>query len=204
VRLDAITADSMTPEQLALYEAIVGEGRSPRVVLDERGVVQGPFTAMLNNPRVGHAVQALGGALRFTGMLPDRARELVILTVACAWRSEFEWWSHVRIGGGVGLSDAEIAAVLTGAPIALTDPIEAATLEVARALVLRGDLDDDEYSEAIRVLGPAQVVEITALVGYYALIALQLRVFRVSVPDGIAPAFAPGTPGACDIPREGP
>ena len=55
------------------------------------------------------------------------------------------------------------------------------------ALVARGDLDDAEYREAVDHLGPAGLFELLTLVGYYATLALQLRVFRVPAPDGTAP-----------------
>jgi 4-carboxymuconolactone decarboxylase len=52
-----------------------------------------------------------------------------------------------------------------------------------RALVQVGDLDDEEYAAAVAGLGEAGVFELTTLAGYYATLALQLRVFRVGVPD---------------------
>jgi 4-carboxymuconolactone decarboxylase len=49
---------------------------------------------------------------------------------------------------------------------------------VVEALVLHGDLGDEEYARAVDELGERGVFELTALVGYYATLALQLRVFR--------------------------
>ena len=49
----------------------------------------------------------------------------------------------------------------------------------AAALAARGDLDDAEYREAGQ-LGADGLFELLTLVGYYATLALQLRVFRVS------------------------
>ncbi|MFC4114909.1 hypothetical protein [Nonomuraea zeae] len=60
-------------------------------------------------------------------------------------------------------------------PPALADPLEAAVVAVARALVTKGDLDDEEYA----VLGERALFELTTLVGYYTTLALQLRVYRV-------------------------
>jgi len=50
--------------------------------------------------------------------------------------------------------------------------------------MLRGDLDDAEYQEAVGQIGTAGLFELLTLVGYYAALALQLRVFRVPAPDG--------------------
>ena len=189
MRLDQLTKSELSAEQEALYEALIGGllggTRSAAVITDEQGYVQGPFTVMLYHPTVGHPVQELGAVLRFRGALSDRARELVILVVAAHWQSDFEWWAHERIGRGVGLTDAEIDALRTGASFTVADPVDQAALDTARALVQRADLDDAEYAAAQRSLGDEQLVEVTALVGYYAMLALQMRVFRIEAPADV-------------------
>jgi 4-carboxymuconolactone decarboxylase len=60
---------------------------------------------------------------------------------------------------------------------------EAVVARTAAALAARGDLDDTEYREAEDQLGPDGLFELLTLVGYYATLALQLRVFRVPSPD---------------------
>ena len=60
--------------------------------------------------------------------------------------------------------------------------------------MLRGDLDDAEYREAVDHLGTAGLFELLTLVGYYATLALQLRVFRVPAPDGSRPALVDTAP----------
>jgi 4-carboxymuconolactone decarboxylase len=58
----------------------------------------------------------------------------------------------------------------------------------ALALARDGDLDDQAYAAAVAELGLRPLVALTTLVGYYATLALQLRVFRVPAPDGAAGA----------------
>jgi 4-carboxymuconolactone decarboxylase len=50
---------------------------------------------------------------------------------------------------------------------------------VVRSLVDSADLDDEQYETAVRILGEQALVELSTLVGYYATLALQLRIFRV-------------------------
>ena len=74
---------------------------------------------------------------------------------------------------------------------------ECVVARTAAALVTRGDLDDAEYGEAVGHLGPAGLFELLTLVGYYATLALQLRVFRVPAPEDTAPEdTAPEGPAA--------
>jgi 4-carboxymuconolactone decarboxylase len=65
---------------------------------------------------------------------------------------------------------------------------EEAVARTVAALVARGDLDDAEYLAAVEVVGTAGLFELLTLVGYYATLALQLRVFRVPAPDGTTPS----------------
>ena len=189
MRLDHLTRTGLSAEQDALYDALLGgllgDTRSAAVITDDDGKVQGPFTVMLHHPTVGHPVQDLGAVLRFRGSLSDRARELVILVVAAHWQSDFEWWAHERIGRNVGLSDAEIDALRTGAPLTIDDAVDQAAFDAARALVRHSDLDDAEYAALQVELGDELLVEITAIVGYYAMLALQMRVFRIAAPDPV-------------------
>lgn len=192
MRLEQLTLDTLDPEQRQLYEAIVGSRPGsilPSRIADEQGRLQGPFNAMLHYPALGHPLQEVGGVLRFRGSLPARARELVILTVAEAWESEFEWWAHVRIGREVGLTDDEITAVRSSAPPALDDPVEQAALDVARAAATTADLDDDQYARASDALGNQMLIEVLTLFSYYSLLALQMRVFRVPLPHGAEYTF---------------
>jgi 4-carboxymuconolactone decarboxylase len=193
MRLPQLNETTLTPEQRELYDAIVGtrggDSLRSRNVDDTQGRIQGPFNHMLHVPALGDPMQRLGGVLRFRGELPARARELVILTVARAWESEFEWWAHVRIARDVGVTDAEIEAVFARRTPPLTDPVERAAATATIALVERADLDDAEYADAQAALGDAALIEVTALVGYYAMLALQMRVFRVTLRDDAEPAF---------------
>ena len=121
-------------------------------------------------------------AIRYRTGLAPRVREIAILLVASARDSEFERAAHERIGRAAGLTDAEIGALRHGTDPALTDPAERAAYELTQALLRRSDLDDTEYAAAETALGGQALVELSTLVGYYATLALQLRIFRVPVP----------------------
>jgi hypothetical protein len=106
--------------------------------------------------------------------------------VAAHWRSDFEWYAHEAVGRSAGLGDAELAAIRDGRHDALTGR-EAVVARTVAALVDRADLDEAEYREAVGQVGVEGLFELLTLVGYYATLALQLRVFRVPAPDGAAP-----------------
>jgi len=197
-RIPKLEPSALDEEQRALYDAIAGGRRAQGAQLfrlaDSHGRLEGPFNAFLLQPRLGSALQALGSSVRYDTGLSDRCREIAILVVAAHWRSGFEWYAHEAVGRSVGLGDAELAAVRDGRHAALAGR-EAVVARTAAALLSRGDLGDAEYREAVEHVGTAGLFELLTLVGYYATLALQLRVFRVPAPedpatDGAAP---PGT-----------
>jgi alkylhydroperoxidase family enzyme len=188
-RLPALHPDELDPEQRDVYEAIVGGPRPANVFsfVGEEGRLLGPFNAMLYSPSVGGPLQELGAALRFRTSFTKREREIATLVVAASLRSEYEWYAHERIGRRAGLTEAELTALRTGADPVLADARERIVHEAARALAADGDLSAPMYAEATATLGRGAVVELVTLVGYYTALALQLRVFRVGVPEGETP-----------------
>ena len=201
-RIPKLEPSALDDDQRSLYDAIAGGRRAqgPQLfrLVDDHGRLEGPFNAFLLQPRLGSALQALGSSVRYDTGLDDRCREIAILVVAAHWRSGFEWYAHEAVARSVGLTDPELAAV-RDAGLGDIDPEpaapdghsmltgrEAVVARTVAALAARGDLDDAQYREAVSQVGTAGVFELLTLVGYYATLALQLRVFRVPAPDDAA------------------
>jgi 4-carboxymuconolactone decarboxylase len=209
-RIPKLAPSALDAEQRSLYDAIAGgrraQGPQPFRLTDEAGRLEGPFNAFLLQPRLGAALQALGASVRYDTGLDDRCREIAILTVAAHWRSDFEWYAHEAVARAAGLTTPELAAIraapapdasdLDGRSADATAPdatapdapatlsgLEAVVARTTTALLTRGDLTDPEYRTATDHLGPDGLFELLTLVGYYATLALQLRVFRVPAPD---------------------
>lgn len=189
-RLPLLHPDALSDDQREIYDAVTGGQRlrADRLGLtDPQGRLHGPFNAMLHNATVGAPLLALGTALRFRSSFTTREREIATLVAAAHHRSDFEWYAHAQIGAAAGLSESELDALRTGADPVLADARERIVYEASRALVTDGDMIDALYGEARAVLGHSALVELTTLIGYYAMLALQMRVFRVGLPDGTAP-----------------
>ena len=188
MRLAVLSSDEMTSDQKDLYRDILSgpRGQGPRAVplASGAGGLAGPFNAMLYAPPAGHALQELGAAIRFRTELAPRIREMAILMVAQVWDSAYERASHEPIGREAGLTDEEIEALRSGTDPGFADKQEQVAYSVVRALTgpdLRtADLDDQAYDTAVAVLGERALVELSALAGYYATLALQMRIFRVA------------------------
>lgn len=180
-RIRPLTPAELAPAQEVLYDAITGgpraQGPQHFALTAEDGSLRGPFDLMLRAPAVGAAQQELGAAIRYRTGFTARAREIAILLVAARWDSAFERESHEAIARGIGFTDAEMGALRAG-DVSVFAGVERVVGE-ATVQLLDGDLADDAWDAASAALGVDGVFELTALVGYYATLALQLRVFRV-------------------------
>src|SRR3954465_9530919 len=185
-RLHNPTPEELSADQRALYDEIAAGPRSsgPQLfeLVDREGRLNGPFGIMLHSPAIGGALQAVGAAVRYRSVLSDRARELAILAVAGPWGGGLRLYAHVPLARHAGLTDEESRAAVDGGAVPFADPVERTVLQVVRALLRTSDLTDEEYAAGYEAIGEQGLVELTTLVGYYATLALQLRVFRVGLP----------------------
>lgn len=192
-RLRKLEPGELSDAQAALYDAIAGGDRardSAFPLTDGDGALVGPFNCLLYSPHVGDAVQKVGSAVRFGSEMSARVREIVTLTVARHWRSDFEWWAHDLIARRVGFTEAELAALKDGREIDFEDRAERTAHRFCRSVLDTGDAPDDLYAEAVADFGESGVCDLVVLIGYYGLIAQMMRVFRVGAPDGESPVFA--------------
>ena len=181
-RLVPLRPHDLSSQQQQLYDEIT---RGPRAtgpqafpLTDPAGRLLGPFNAMLLSPEVGGPLQRLGSAIRHRSSLTDRHREIAILIVANHWESSFEVRSHEAVALAVGVTAAELEALRE----VRLDAFAGADGTVARlafTLVTAGTLNDEDYSYFVSSIGLQELFEITSLVGYYATLALQMRVFGV-------------------------
>lgn len=177
----------------AVHDSVVGGPRSGEpafAMTDDEGRLHGPFNVMLAAPGPGLALSELGAALRFRTSLTDRVREITILTLAVLHRSSFEWYAHDAVARRIGMTEGEIVALRTLEPAATFDGVERTVQRSVRLLVEDGDLDEEAYGRLEAALGSEGTVELIVLSGYYATLALAMRVLRSPLPDGVDDPFA--------------
>jgi 4-carboxymuconolactone decarboxylase len=184
-RIPLVSEASMTDAQRRVYEAMM---HGPR-----RSAPVGPLAAAMHRPELAEAWSALGLVLRFNSTFPPRLREFVILLVGRFWDCQFEWFSHEAEARKAGLSDETIETLRQGgASFAAAD--EQAIHDYAVELLRHHHASDATYQPLLAAYGPAGIVELTALIGYYAMVALTLNAHEIGVPEGAQPPL-PSLPG---------
>jgi 4-carboxymuconolactone decarboxylase len=170
----------MTPEQLAVHD---------KVVSGPRGQLRGPLRAALYNPELADRWQAFGALLRYGTTLPPRLSELAILVTGRHCNSPFEWYMHRLEGEKAGIEPDIIEALLAQRPPVFSSQDDALIYQFALELNQHKSVGDATYASALERFGARALVELTALVGYYTLVAMTLNTHEIPMPPDVAPAF---------------
>jgi 4-carboxymuconolactone decarboxylase len=183
MRVNDVDPADMTDDQRSLYEWYSTGPRasadSPFQLVTPDGRLQGPPAVWILSPTFGHALQKIGGAVRFGSSLPARAQEIAILLVGHHHQSAFELYAHERAGAAAGLTPDDLAALADGKEPSNLSEIEACCFHTTRMVLENGTLTEDEYASAAAVLTEAGLFELVTVVGYYNMVAWQLAVFDV-------------------------
>jgi 4-carboxymuconolactone decarboxylase len=171
---------SMSAEQRAVYDQIVS---------GPRGKIEGPLRAALVNAELADRWQALGALLRYRTSLTPRQSEVAILVTGRACNSPFEWFAHRRESEKIGLELAIIEAILARQTPVFEYPAEAAVHAFASELNAFKSVSDTTYAQAQRYFDAKALVELTALVGYYTMVAMTLNAHEIPLPAGQIEAF---------------
>ncbi|MBP6900321.1 MAG: carboxymuconolactone decarboxylase family protein [Burkholderiaceae bacterium] len=180
-RISLPSPDQMDADQRRVYDKIVS-GR--------RGKIQGPLRAALHNAELADRWQALGELLRYRSSLSPRLSELAILVTGRACNSPFEWYAHRLEAEKLGIEPELIDALLQRRWPEGVDGDDALVLRFALELNQHRSVSDATYARALARFGERTLVELTALVGYYTMVAMTLNAHEIPLPEGQAPAFA--------------
>jgi 4-carboxymuconolactone decarboxylase len=167
--------ERLDDEQRAAAKALI-EG--PR-----KGVF-GPFVPLLRTPKLLDRVAKLGECIRFESGLEDRVRELVTCAVARHVSNQFEWVMHYPLAIKAGVSECTLQAVEVGAIPRNLPQDEEVALAFTRELLSLHGVSDITYSATQELFGERKVVELSVLVGYFAMVSWLMNVARTPAQQG--------------------
>ena len=148
------------------------------MIAGPRGAVLAPFVPLLRSPELMGHVQRMGEYLRFRSAIGVRLTELAVLVTAAEWQQAVEWAIHAPIAEREGVSPAIIAALARRERPASLQPDEAAVYELCIELHRERAVSDATWARAVAALGEQGVVDLIAINGYYALLAMVMNAAR--------------------------
>ncbi len=144
-----------------------------------KGQVPAPFHIYLESPELCQLVQAVGAFCRYRTGLSPLLSETAILVTAAHWRAEYEFEVHAGEALKAGVPEAVVEALRQGQKPRIEDPDADLAYRFSTAFYETRDVPDDLFGEAVSRFGRRTVVELVGVLGYYSMLAIALRVFRV-------------------------
>lgn len=161
--------ESLAPEQQPVYDAIA----------QSRGQVRGPFSALLHSPPVAERTAHLGTYIRFESQLDPKVVELAALAAARELECRHEWAAHVMHAQKAGIRLETIRIIHERKAPAGLELDEALLVSYVQELLRSHRVSEPTFQAVLGRLGVKGLVELTATVGYYAMLACTLNAFEV-------------------------
>jgi len=177
-RFAQLTVEQLNPQQTALAEDILK--------VSSVGI-GGPYNLLLRSPDLGKRMFALLDYLRFNTSVPRRLNEFAILVQARLWTSQVEWLAHYPLALKEGVAEATLADLRARVRPRSMKADEAAVYDLCMELVTSHTVSDTTYKRAAQYLNEQQLVDLLAVSGTYASLAMMMNAVEQSVPPGTTP-----------------
>lgn len=170
--------ESLPPEERRFYDAVKAIRRRP---------ISGPFIVLTNSSadlaarfaQLGHYFHSRGQADE--SIVPLRDRGFISLIGSRFLEAPYEWaaWHNWSVEAGVPQPTAD--AIREGRPLEL-DPLETLIHDFVGQLVTGSHLvSDATFKAALEHYGTKGLVELVVTLGYFAMIALPLNAFEMTM-----------------------
>ncbi len=181
-RLPPLDLASLDPAQRKAADALIAGPRK---------AVIGPFIPLLRSPDLLDQLQRVGEYLRFRTSVPAKLNEFAICLASRHVTNQFEWAIHHALAVKAGIAPAALEAVATGKPPAGLAPDEQAVYDFCSELLATNGVRDATYARAKALLAEQGVVDLVALLGYFATVGWVMNVAGTPPPAGTATAPLP-------------
>lgn len=168
-RLSRIVRAGLAPDGQDVWDEIAGPG----------GNIRGSFHALIRIPELAQTVWRVGNHVRFKSALTEAERELTILATSRICGAEHEWGLHVPRAKKAGVRPEAIDVLATDGDVASLQPRERIVVEVTRSLLKGFGIDDALYARASAEYDEERLVELVALVGFYATLSMLTGSFGI-------------------------
>ena len=148
-------------------------------IAQSRGVVGGPWLALLHSPQMAQRTMHLGSYVRFESTLDQKVLEFTALVAARELECKHEWAAHINHGTKAGIPMETIRLVHAKKGAESFSSEEAQIVSFVREMIHSHRVSEPTFQAIYARFGERGMVELTATVGYYAMLACTLNTFDV-------------------------
>ena len=172
-RLAPITGKSDVPAE---YHAVV-DG-----VLKVFGQVRGPYSVLLNSPKLAERVLNLGNFHRYESIVSVKDAELAIMVAAREREGAYVWAAHVAAARRAGVREEAIDVIRAKRDPAGLPAEERDIVTYAQQLFRKNRVDQAAFDALKNRHGVQWRVELTAAANYYGFLSGIVNAFEVPAP----------------------
>lgn len=175
-RVKPITSkDDLAPEYHAFFDKLQ-EGRT--------GPFGGPQSILLLSPEVSQRATHLTNYLRYESVIAPKDIELATLAIAREKDCFYVWGAHASPARKAGVREEAIAIIRDRRDPAQLQPDERDIVLYVQQLLECNRVDQPVFDRLLQAHGRQWLVELTALIGQYGLLAGALNAFEVPEAEG--------------------
>jgi len=156
-------------------------------VAEGRGSVRGPFTILMHSPVLCRRMLDVGSYLRFNSQVKADVRELAVIATAREKDCPYVWAAHAPAAREAGASDAAVAAVRDRADLAALPSAGRDAVDYVRQLLRTNRVAAPLFDRVRAQYGVTWLVELTCLIGHYAIVTGLLNAFEVAPAPNAEP-----------------
>src|SRR5262245_1257367 len=149
------------------------------------GVGTGPMSVLKYSPEMSRRAIPLFNYVRNESSLPQKVRELAMLTTARAKDCPYIWNAHDALGRQAGLCDALVDALRDRKPLPPMSVEEAVVIKLGMEFFQTNRVSQDTFDVALEQFGPQGLLELITLMGFYAMLAFNANAVDLGLPHGI-------------------
>ena len=176
-RIPAITREAVPEELRAVFDEVASE---------PNGVGTGPMSVLKHSPELARRARPLFNYVRNESTVPRKLRELAMLLTARAMDCPYIWNAHVGLGREAGLSDALLNALRDRQTLPAVPTEETAIIDYATELFQSRRVAPQTFQAVLELLGSQGLVELTALLGFYTMLAFNANAVELGLPENLA------------------
>jgi 4-carboxymuconolactone decarboxylase len=179
-RLPLIRKETLDEEGRRMFEAINGkDGNTPRL---------GPPASSMHSLAAAEPYDRLNQVLRSANVIGPQFFEISTLVPAREFNQQYEWTAHERGARRVGVADEVIEVIKHNRSTSGLPEKEATAIEFGRAM-LRGtrQVPPELFAKMVSLFGERGTIEITMVMGDYAMTAMLLNAVNQQLPQDWEP-----------------
>jgi 4-carboxymuconolactone decarboxylase len=158
-------------------------------VVEVFGRIRGPFSILLHSPDLAERLLPMVPFSRETTVVEGRLRLVGILATVREKEADYVWAAQVRVARQNGVSEGSLNVLRARGLLSELPADEQEVVQYARQLVLSNRVEQSVFDTLQTKYGTKWLVELTAIMSFYAALSGVVNAFEVPVPDADGDRF---------------